>query len=224
MKQNRVIALIFRFMCFMLSFIVLSEHLGIFQGRIDTELLLYYTVQSNMLAIILFAMLTVRTALGLREGKTGKVGYFARFEMVCAVDLFFTFFVYWVMLAPRNFTMDGNNTIFTFTNIVIHGVTPLLCLLDYLLFAEPKHLKYKDVYAVIIYPILYVAFASVVGFSGHVHHISEVDHVPVRFAYFFFDYDRIGALSVIYILAVLVFLLILSHGMYLIDKKVRKGK
>jgi len=43
---------------------------------------MFYTMQSNILVILLFAMLTVRTATGLRYGETGSAGYFARFDRI----------------------------------------------------------------------------------------------------------------------------------------------
>lgn len=193
--------------------------MGIFEGKFNGDLLFYYTNQSNVLAVFLFGLLTVRNGLSLRDSRTGTTSFYLRFEMVVAVDLFLTFIVYWVLLAPTSFTMDGNNDIFTFTNIVLHGVTPLLCLANYFIFNEPHQLKQRDVYAVTIFPMLYVIFATIVGFAGHVFSISPVDHKPVRFAYFFFDYDRIGWMAIPYIFAVMAFLVVLGYILYFIDKR-----
>jgi len=44
----------------------------------------------------------------------------------------------------------------------------------------------------------------------------------VRFPYFFYDFDRIGAVSLVYIGALLVFFLMLGHIFYLFDRKIRK--
>lgn len=219
MRNNRVATFIFRLAAFILSFSVLLNHLGIFEGHFNGDLLFYYTNQSNVLAVFYFGLVTIRTGLSLRESKTGPTDFYPRFGMVIAVDLFLTFIVYWALLAPTSFTMDGNTDIFTFTNIVLHGVTPLLCLADYFLFTQPHQLKQRDVYAVTIFPILYVGFATIVGFAGHVFSISPVDHKPVRFAYFFFDYDRIGWMAIPYIFAVMVFLVGLGYILYFIDKR-----
>lgn len=220
MKNNRIAAFGFRLAAFILSFTVLLNHLEIFQGKFDGDLLYYYTNQSNVLAVFLFGLLTVRTGLGLlQNGRTGASNYFSRFEMIVAVDVFLTFIVYWVLLAPTSFTMDGNTNIFNFTNIVLHGATPLLVIFDYYIFSKPGLLKIRDAFAVTIFPMLYVIFATIVGFAGHVFSISPIDHKPVRFAYFFFDYDRIGWLAIPYIFAVMDFLVVIGLIMYWIDRR-----
>jgi hypothetical protein len=139
--------------------------------------------------------------------------------MVCAVDIMLTFIVYWTLLVPE---MGGDGIpLWTFYNLSVHAVTPLLCLFDYILFSEPRHIKYRDIYYIVIYPLCYVAFASIAGLSGHVYG-TAADGAPVRFPYFFFDFDRIGLFSFAYIGGVLVFFILIGHGFYYIDSKIRK--
>lgn len=223
MIQNRRIALIVRLGFFIVAFVGLSIHTRIFTGDASPGIFMYYTIQSNLLALVLFGMLTVRTFLALkREGRIGSCSFFPRFEMVCSVDLFLTFVVYWVMLAPQAFTMGSSYSLLSFDNLSVHLITPLACLVDYVLFTTSKHLKYRDVYAVAIFPLAYVAFTSIAGFLGYTYYINPADGLPVRFPYFFFDYDRIGLMAFAYIGALLAFFLALSHGLYFLDKKWKK--
>jgi hypothetical protein len=223
MIHNRLVALVFRFGSAVFALTGILLHLYMSSPRPDFSLFVYYTIQSNLLALVLFVMLGCRTAKALlREGRTGKTGYFARFEMVCVIDLLLTLVVYWVMLAPGAFSMGGYNR--SFGNVAVHLVTPLLCLVDYILFTDSKHLKYVDVYLVVIYPMLYLLSSTIMGYAGYVYRISALDGKPERFPYFFFDFDRIGARAFIYIGILLVFFLLLSHGLYLFDKKVRKPR
>jgi hypothetical protein len=220
MIHNRVVALAFRIGCFALILLGLMVELDVFHGGMPLSAFMYYTNQSNLLALILFALLICRTAKGLRQdGPLGKTGYFARFEMVCVVDLLLTLVVFWVMLVP--FVPD-DFPLWTFANLSVHLIAPLLCLIDYILFTDARHLKYRDVYLVVIYPLCYVAFSSAAGLLGYVYRQSAEDGAPVRFPYFFFDFDRVGAMSLLYIGALLVFFLLLSHGLYLLDRRVRK--
>jgi len=163
-------------------------------------------------------MLTIRTTNGLREGKTGDVGYFARIEMVCSINIMLTFLVYWVLLAPRVFMMVDDFPIWTYANLAVHGFTPLLCLLDYILFTKPGHLKYRDVYYVCIFPLIYLIGTSIAGLMGYVYFISADDGLPIRFPYFFYDFDRIGMLAFAYIAGLVVFLVVVGHAFYFIDR------
>ena len=242
MIRDKRIALVFRAASFLFALIGLLSMMGVFRGVIYSGILVYYTMQSNILGIVLFAMLTVRTAAGLRNdkssnpelpgGKNGDAGlsdsrnigagYFSRFEMVCAIDIMLTFVVFWVLLAPMMFTMVAEYNLWSFDNLAVHGVTPLLCLIDYILFTQPRHLKYRDVYYVIIYPLVYLAGTSLAGLFGYVYSVSPVDGKPVRFPYFFYDFDRLGIAAIAYIGALVIFFLIIAHGFYLVDTKLRK--
>jgi len=197
------------------------DMLGVFFGEPRLGTLAYYTMQSNILAIVLFFMLTIRTATALRDGKGGGVGFFPRFGMVCTIDIMLTFIVYWALLAPMLFTMIEEYSLWTFDNLAVHGITPLLCLLDYVLFTRPRHLKYRDVYYVCIFPMLYLVGTTLAGLLGYVYYVSAADGMPVRFPYFFYDFDRIGTASAAYIGAMIVFFLLVGHLFYFVDRKRR---
>jgi len=175
-------------------------------------------------------MLAIRTAKSLREEVTGPAGWYPRFEMVCAVNVLVTFIVFWALLAQ----MLSIEYLMSFENIAVHGLTPLLVLADYILFTKSRHLKYRDVYYTCIFPLFYVVFTSIAGLAGYTYHyIATFDTpwdaapasiAPVRFPYFFLDFDRLGLLVFAYIAGIVAFILLLGHAMYLIDRKVRKDK
>ena len=219
MIKDKRIAVIFRTVSLLFAIVGLLAMMGVFQGDVYPGILAYYTIQSNILAVILFGMLTARTATALRQKSVGNAGYFTRFEMICVIDVMLTFFVYWILLSPNIFTMADGYSQWSFKNLAIHGITPLLCLLDYILFSQPRRLKYRDVYCVVIYPLAYLAATSIAGLLGYTYQISPVDGNPVRFPYFFYDFDRIGATSLLYIGALVMFFLIIAHGFYFVDKK-----
>jgi hypothetical protein len=168
-------------------------------------------------------MLIFRTAKGWAlDGVRGKTGYFARFEMVCAIDLLLTLAVFWALLAPSITSSNSRFSLWSFANLSVHLIAPLLCLIDYILFSEARHLKYSDIYAVLIFPLAYLAFSSLAGLMGHAYGVSAVDGNPVRFPYFFLDFDRTGAMPLVYIGALTVFFLIIAHVFYIIDNKLRR--
>lgn len=218
MVNNKIFALIFRGAALVFSTIGVLLTIGVFGGRpLSAGSLFYYTTQSNLLAIVMFGMLTFRTAAGIRK-KDPHVGYFPRFSMICAIDILLTFLVYWILLVP---TYEGVS-LWTLQNLAVHAITPLLCLADYVLFTKSRHLKYRDVYLVTVYPLLYVVFATVVGFAGINTYGEDINGV-FRFPYFFFDYDRIGVLSFAYIGGLLVFFILVGHGFYFADRKIRRN-
>jgi hypothetical protein len=196
--------------------------MNVFSGGMSLLRLMYYTIQSNILALFMFGLLLVRTIVGYaREGKYGETGYFARFEMVCVINLILTMLVFWILLAPGIFNMGDDFPLFSFENLSVHLFAPLFCIIDYILFPESGHLKYRDIYAILIFPLLYLVFTSAAGFMGYVFRVSP-DGRPVRFPYFFYDYDELGVKAFLYI-GVLVFIfLIIAHGFYWLDKRLKK--
>jgi hypothetical protein len=222
MVKDKRFALVFRAVTLIFVIIGILSMIGVFRGTVYTGIFAYYTIQSNILAVVLFSMLTVRTIVTFRNEHVRHAGYFSRFEMVCVIDIMLTFFVYWTLLAPNLFKMTEEYSLWSFDNLAVHGITPLLCLADYILFSQPRHLKYRDVYCVIIYPLVYLALTSLAGLLGYIYQISPIDGAPVRFPYFFYDFDRIGAMSLIYTGALVVLFLIIAHCFYLFDTKIRK--
>ena len=223
MIQNKRFALVFRLCAMTFAIVGLLKQLGVFAGRLAPGAFMFYTIQSNLLAAAMFAFLSFQTAESLRNGAPGGLGRYTRLGMVCAVDLLVTLIVFWVLLVPE----VPASYLWTFDNIAVHTVTPLLCLADYILFSEAGRLRYRDVYYVCIFPAAYVLFTTAAGLAGYVYSFSgtfgnAADAAPVRFPYFFLDFDRLGATALIYIAAMLAFFIVLAHIIFLIDRKVRK--
>ena len=228
MNQNKQFALVFRLCSLIFALAGVMAQTGVFRGTFRPAAAMYYTIQSNLFVIILFAVLTVRTAMSLRDGLRGSVGWHSRLGMVCAVDVLVTFIVFWLVMAPHAPTAY----LLTFENIAVHAMTPMLCLLDYILFSERGRIKYRDVYYVCIFPAFYLIFTTLAGLAGYVYNfgatfggdfVSEsMDTAPVRFPYFFLDFDRLGIMVLAYVGGIFVFFILLSHVIYLLDRKVRK--
>jgi hypothetical protein len=226
MIQDRRIALVIR-VCFTLLIIAgLLGQTGVFAGSVRPSLLMYYTIQSNILALGLFVGLIIRTSLGLRrDGAKGSAGYAPRFEMVCTIDLLLTLVVFWVLLSPTLFSMGtstGGLYITSFDNIMVHLLTPLFCLIDWVLFASSRVLRFRDILLVYVFPYCYVAFTSLAGVLGYIFSYDAETGRAVHYPYFFFDYDVVGWGALIYIAALSVFFFLLGCLLYLFDRKVKK--
>lgn len=207
---------------FLFALMGILAQMGAFRGEGELGSFVYYTMQSNLFALLLFGMLFwVSCRDWKREGRWGSAGYFVRLEMVCLVDILLTMVVYWVLLAPTTFNMGDDYQLLTFENLAVHLVTPLLILLDYMFFTLPKSLRYRDVYAVLIYPLAYVLITSLMGLSGYVFRVGSGGEA-VHYPYFFYDYGQQGWMAGVYIIVLLLFLLMLGHVMYWLDQKWRK--
>jgi len=219
MIKSKKIAIVYRAAALILATAGLLDLVGVFQGEFHSGVLYYYTAQTNIMAIVLFVLLTIKTVCGLRNNNENTACYFPRVSMVCTINILLTLVVFWVLLVPQ---LKGIWPLWTFNNLATHAITPLLCLIDYILFSEPRRLEYRDVYYVTVFPLCYLIYSSLIGLTGYVYAISMTDGLPIRFPYYFYDFDRIGALAIVYIVCMMIFFLIIGHLFYYIDQKVRK--
>ena len=227
MIKDKRFAMVFRLCSLIFALVGVMAQTGVFRGAFRPAAFMYYTIQSNLFAIILFALLSVNTASSLLKGVRGSVGWHARLGMVCTVDVLVTLTVFWLIMAPQ----APSAYLLSFENIAVHTMTPMLCLLDYILFSERGRIKYRDVYYVCIFPVCYAIISSVAGLAGYRYHFSAVigdelsanmDLSYTRFPYLFLDFDTQGVMAAVFMGALLVLLLMLGHVVYQIDRKLRK--
>ena len=222
MIKNRVFALVFRIAGFFFALAGIFSSIGVFSRGLNLKMLMYYTIQSNIFVIVLFGILIVKTIIGLKkDGKSGNADYAPRLEFVCMVDIFITFLVFWTLLAPQLSKMAEGYSMWSFTNLATHGITPILMLVDYYLFTSFGRLKYRDAYCIAIFPILYFVMSTIAGFAGFTYAFGESGETT-RFPYFFIDYDQNGWFVLLYVFAIVITILLLSHALYFLDKKLHQ--
>ncbi|MDR1217580.1 MAG: Pr6Pr family membrane protein [Oscillospiraceae bacterium] len=221
MRENRVFALCYRCAAFLLCLLGIIDVAGIFRGAPSWTILLYYTTQSNILVLAMLGALIVRTASAVkRGGAAGSSSFFERLSAIVTLSITVTFLVYWVMLSP-SMNADLKNLLsfshpedlLSFTNLQVHGITPLLMIFDYLFFAERGKMKRQDPWLFAIVPYAYAIQSTVLGFSGAVTYYSG------RFPYFFLDFDASGAFVFVYLAVLTVFFLALAYLLLWFDRK-----
>ena len=166
----------------------------------------------------------------IMKGLKGESAHLSSLHFVTTVCILITFLVFWTMLAPSSFQM-GNYNLWSFSNLAVHGITPLLCLADYMLFNRPRKLDKKVFVFSTTFPVSYLIFALVMGFSGYVFY-TDANGIAHRFPYFFIDFDAQGWWIIAYIILVLGFFLGVAGLLYLYDyfrlkrysKKIEKQK
>ncbi|MCL1995675.1 MAG: Pr6Pr family membrane protein [Defluviitaleaceae bacterium] len=214
MRRDRRFALIFSIIGFIIAVAGILTTPGEFVGDVTWGIIMYFTIQTNILAAVLFAIFTVRLVKDIRaDGVYGDSSYYPRFTMVAVVSLAMMGLSYWILLAPNSIL-----SIWTFPNITTHGATPLLLVLYYLLFIRPGNIKHKDVYYATLFPLAFVANTYIAYALGYTY--ERFDGEIVNFPYFFFDYATIGwGMVSAFILGILVMVIFLGYALYFIDRK-----
>jgi len=148
MIKDRRIALSFRIVSFFLAVAGILAAPGEFVGNVTWGILMYFTIQTNALAGILFAIFTARTARSMCEnGPADDCGYYPCFTMISLASILMMGLSYWIILAPNSIirkvwfntpqlAAGSLISIWTFPNITTHGLTPLLLAMGYVLFTK----------------------------------------------------------------------------------------
>jgi hypothetical protein len=134
------------------------------------EKFLYFTIHSNIYAIILAIVGLVLSMIRILKGVhlNNRVYYVFKFIGVISISL--TGIVFCSILAPLN-----PNVAFTFEHILTHVVVPLTSITDFLIDEKNYKLKHWDLSYPPLFPLSYFAFASIayvcnVDFGGGVNY------------------------------------------------------
>lgn len=130
-----------------------------------------------------------------------------------------TAIVYHLALAPVGFEMDAlrsniNNKVIA--NFLVHTLSPILVILDYILFDEKGHFKFFYPIIWLFEPLNYIVYVyTYSNFGGTFYSIGG----SRKFAYFFLDYTKLGYAGVFkWLVFIAIILLILSELIVLLDK------
>ncbi len=156
-------------------------------GFMNSDTFLYYTVQSNILAMITAAVALIFEIRRIEGHAIPAPVHFLRYISAIAIAL--TYLVFSVMLTPV-MVRAGNIAYLTSAgNLLVHKVVPICAMLDWFLFGSARKFKRRCAVCGMIPAILYVCFvficvASGITFSGNI--------VP----YFFLDFKTYGWLGI----------------------------
>jgi hypothetical protein len=190
---------------------------GVFKGSINGEMLLFYTTETNVLVVLMFGVLLVKTASDIRRnGTVGPASYFERLSAIVALAITMTMLVFWGLLMP---TIPDLAFLLSYSNLQIHLIAPLLMICDYFLFAIPGRLRKQDPWLFALIPLLYFAQSTILGFLGFVYSIlSQGGGGPRHFPYFFIDFELLGGQVFVYVLGMVVFFIGLAYLFLAFDR------
>lgn len=170
----------------------------------------YYTIQSNiacLIVIILFFVKELRNS-PLTEGQIRlKAGF--------TVMIFLTFLVYHFLLTPFLESLDIDYQFLQFSDVLVHYVSPLMVLGDYLLFSEHRLIRKKDPFVWLLIPLTYWIYTLIYAALGGVFRLGEsVSSYP----YYFLDIDTYGFLGILPWIGLIMGVYIgLGYGLYGLD-------
>lgn len=207
--MNKRFYFIYRFLT------IASLAFGLIFNQINTpypsRLMAYFTMQSNLLCLIVFIFIPLI--------KKNHKNFYYTCKGAITIAILLTAIVYLIALMPNSFSMYSTNNYKlnkALGNLLVHVISPILVTLDYVLFDEKGHLKLYYPWIWLIIPILYVCFVYLFhSLGGHFYGIGG----SRNFAYFFLDYQKIGILAVIlWIISISTFVVTLGYVLVILDK------
>lgn len=194
--RNRALALAFRLIAAAVAFTGTVRLLEVFTGTVWWKML-FFTAQINVVATIWLAILAVTTLRELRrQGVRGATNPSVPIHGAIVLATTITMLIYTVVLVPM-LSADGDYEAYTLTDSLVHVVTPLLMIGDWLLFTPKGRMRWVDPLWWLAIPTAYLAFAYTVhAFGG--------EFGPgVPYPYPFMDVETLGLGSVVMWLAAL---------------------
>lgn len=147
---------------------IISSIYGIIKTYFSPLSFTYFTTLSNIFISIVLLLFLIKDICNLFLDKKIKFkNYLYITKFLATISITLTFFVYLTILAPvieggiiNSYLQNGAGS------LCVHFVTPILAVIDFLLFdSEYKSNKYHAIYAVIP-PLVYVLFVVIASSLG----------------------------------------------------------
>ncbi|WP_314428379.1 Pr6Pr family membrane protein [uncultured Microbacterium sp.] len=188
--NSRRVALVFRGLALAVIVTGVIRHADLLTGRPDWTTFLFYTMVSNLLCLAWMLLLTVRTARDVRRiGPSGTSSPSPRVSGAVMMAITVTMLIYLVVLVPTRFA-DGDTDVFSLTDNLIHIVTPILMIADWLLFVPKGSFRWTDPLLWMLIPYAYLTWAFSYGALGGEFYPGQTYPYP------FMDVDALGPLGV----------------------------
>ncbi len=183
LRKNAICSVIIKLLlvCSALSGLVMcfGTTSGFMSGK---SLLLYFTNQSNIWICIVAFVLAIIQILNLKKGKYNLNKKAALIQEIFTVSITLTGVIYCFVLVPAFLAAGGGFNPFSPTQMLLHVVTPVLAIVDFVLFTRGVEFKYKQSFLATIPPFYYLFF-SMIGY-----HRGWDFGGGVNYPYFFLNY------------------------------------
>jgi hypothetical protein len=203
---------------FKLAIVVLGL-LGIVLNTINAdnvlELFSYYTIQSNLFVVILFAVL----AFFEIKKQPWEDNWKRVFKGMFSIGILVTMLVYHVLLKPGISAGSIDYEVGSLADSLVHTIVPTLVILDWFLFDKKGFLKAYYPLLWLLQPVDYLFYVIIYTALGGRFTLGVE---PVRYPYFFLDLGRFGFVGVLqWAVLILLLFMVLGYLLYFIDGLLR---
>lgn len=214
--KDRLYACFFRVITFFIGAITLIYDFGVFNGTFKGTNLLYFTIISNLLCIILFLSLTLKTVIEyIKDGRYGTTSVSPHIKGCTIICILLTMIVYHFILIPHALKINPYQ-ILKIPDCIFHYVMPFMTLLDWIIFDEKDGFKWYDPLLWIILPYIYII---IIFIQARYDIIARSTNHINRYIYVFLDVGTIGTKNVVSnVLSLTVAFIIIGYFIYGFDK------
>lgn len=211
--NSRPVALAYRVVALAVIVTGVVRHSDLLTGQPAWTTVLFYTMLSNLLCLVWMLLLVIRTVRDLRHtGPRGTSTPSARVSGAVMMAITVTMLIYLVVLVPTRFA-DGDTDVFSLTDNLIHIITPVLMIVEWLLFVPKGSFRWTDPLLWTLIPYVYLVWAFAYGALGG-------EFTPgQKYPYPFMDVDALGVIGVAqWVVALTVALIVVGLVFVVIDR------
>lgn len=225
--QNKHISLTYKIIAIIFCVTGITMSCGFVSGKFNSQVLLFYTIQSNILCLIYFILSALFVGKSIKhDSSKGSATFVPQFKGSVVMAITVTMLIFWVLLSGSNFDMgpDISQDIFTtadvpnqglssFENYIVHLIVPLITIFDWILFDAKGQYRKSNPFTWLIIPLIYYIFSIIVAQTGYT--FMGDSHYP----YFFIDSDSLGWGKVaINVFLISIVFLVIGYLVYFLDK------
>lgn len=181
--------------------------------NIDGNKFAYFTNLSNVVVFIIMLTVLILNIIDVKNGFfEEKNTHLLQYKGIGMLCITVTFLIYSTMLADY-----GSKSNYTFQNLTVHYIVPIMTILDYFLFDEKGKIKWWNPLIWILCSVIYLPFIFIRAL------ILGNNTTLIKYPYFFLNVDNLGAGKVIlWCIGILLFFTALAYLLFLFDYKKRK--
>ena len=226
-KRNPIYAFLFRILGLLVGISAITLQLFtnkfIGKGFMANHVLAYFTLQTNIFTTLVFLSLVIKTIIiYFKRGKLINTSINRSLHLATTFYITITMLVYWTALAPvlgvGSAPLSIANTLF------LHLFTPLMSIIDALLFMKHGKIKRIDSVKWLAYPISYLISLIIIA------NVSDVPYyqfkigdevIPLHYPYPFLEPQIVGVWGLVLVsFLLLLFSLGFAYLYISIDKKI----
>ena len=178
--MRKVLIPLYRALGLALCLFGLAIQLGLLTGQPNPGVLIFFTIQSNLVCAALWIALLIRPQLP------------PVWHGIAAQGILLTMVVYHFLLAGGTFSMSSfTGSLYGIANLLVHYVVPTMMIVDFLILTPRQYLRRFAPLCWAIFPLAYFGFAMIHGATGRPIYKGATTSYP----YFFIDPKGPGLLA-----------------------------